>query len=200
MGTLHLLKTKIEGDELTEVVNILDHSVFKLEQFSMLARQISILKSPDFKLKISKVSLKQVVQFGSIETREELREQGIQLERNAESDDLEVNGDSGLLVSCLVNLIQFAKGHTEINGTIAVDLFRNDQGIICSVADSGINYSGTVTELLETQFSGGDNPLNLALGIGLAVCQMIMESHGGRVVFEKSGENRGILKMVFPHE
>ncbi len=85
MGTLHLLKTKIEGDELTEVVNILDQSVFKLEQFSMLARQISLLKSPGFKLqKQTRFPLKQVIQFGAIETSEELKEQGIMLKKNPE--------------------------------------------------------------------------------------------------------------------
>lgn len=200
MGTLHLLKSKIEGDEMTEVVNILDHSVFKLEQFSMLARQISLLKSPGFQLKISKVSLKQVIQFGSIETREELKEHEIRLERVVNDNDLEVDGDSGLLVSCLVNLIQFAKEHTEAGGVISVTLLKDENNIICQVADSGVNYPDTVLELLETQFSGKDNPLNLALGIGLAVCQMIMEAHGGRIVFEKTEAPQGILKMVFPHE
>jgi len=200
MGTLHLLKSKIEGDEMTEVVNILDHSVFKLEQFSMLARQISLLKSPGFELKISRVSLKQVIQFGAIETREELKEQGVRLERDVDNGDLEVDGDSGLLVSCLVNLIQFAKEHTEVNGTITIALQETSKGIVCEVSDGGAHYSDTVLELLESQFSDKDNPLNLALGIGLAVCQMIMEAHGGRIVFEKGSGSRGILKMVFPHE
>ncbi len=121
MGTLHLLKTKIEGDELTDVVNILDHSVFKLEQFSMLAKQISVLKSPGFQLKKNKVLLKQVIQFGSIETSEELKEQGITLNRNPGSPDHEIQGDSGFLVSCLVSMIRFAMEHTEKNGTISVD-------------------------------------------------------------------------------
>lgn len=198
MGTLHLLKSKIEGDELTEVVNILDHSVFKLEQFSLLANQISLLKSSSFSLKKNKVSLKQVIQFGSIETREELKEQKINLEWNKKS--MEVEGDSGLLVSCLVSLIRFAKEHTDIQGEIKVDIEKDDSGLSCFVEDQGLNYNETLLDLLSNQFAGKDIPLNLSLGIGLAVSRMIMEAHGGRLVFQKSKKGHGKLKMVFPHE
>jgi signal transduction histidine kinase len=200
MGTLHLLKTKIEGDELTDVVNILDHSVFKLEQFSMLAKQISVLKSPGFKLKSHKVLLKQVIQFGSIETIEELKEQGITLKRNHESPDYEIMGDSGLLVSCLVSLIRHAKEHTEINGTIKVDTSGTVGELAIWVRDEGANYIDTQFDILSRHFSGKDTPLNLSMGIGLAVSQMIMETHGGSLIFEKNSEDQGCLKMVFRHE
>jgi K+-sensing histidine kinase KdpD len=200
MGTLHLLKTKIEGDELTEVVNILDNSVFKLEQFSMLAQQISMLKSPGFQLKKSSVSLKQVIQFGSIETREELKEQGITLKRDTGADDQLVTGDSGLLVSCLVSLIRFAREHTNNHGEIRIECPGDDAGIVCTVADQGVNYNNTLSELLETHYSTREAPLNLTMGIGLAVSQMIMEAHGGHLVFARGKDNEGLLKMVFPHE
>ncbi|MCK5137509.1 MAG: hybrid sensor histidine kinase/response regulator [Bacteroidales bacterium] len=198
MGTLHLLKSKIEGDELSEVVNILDHSVFKLEQFSMLAKQISVLKSPGFQLKRDKVSIKQVIQFGSIETGEELKEQGISLKKNPESPDYVVEGDSGLLVSCLISLIRFAREHTENNGTIVIDSTMQDGQLACWVEDQGANYSDALFEVLSNHFSSSDTVFNLTMGIGLALSQMIMEAHGGYLIFEKTSEPRGCLKMVFP--
>jgi len=198
MGTLHLLKNKIEGDELTDVVNILDHSVFKLEQFSLLAKQISLLKSPGFKLKVGKVSIKQVIQFGTIETSEELVEQGIRLKKNPDMADLDVKGDSGLLVSCLVSLIHFAREHTEADGEITIDADLHDGQLICRVEDQGANYSDSLFKDLSNHFSEGDTSLNLTMGIGLAVSQMIMETHGGCLVFDSTPEKTGCLKMVFP--
>ena len=200
MGTLHLLKTKIEGDELTEVVNILDYSVFKLEQFSMLAQQISLLKSPGFRLKKNKVSLKQVIQFGAIETSEELKEQGISLKRDAGLKEPEVEGDSGLLVGCLVSMIRYAKDHTENNGEILVDTVEDKGAVTCRVEDQGVNYTEDLSELMVSHFSEKDMPMNLTMGIGLAVSQMIMEAHGGHLIFIQGKDNRGQLKMVFPHE
>jgi K+-sensing histidine kinase KdpD len=198
MATLHLLKNKIEGEEMTEVVNILDHSVFKLEQFSMFAKQISLLKSPSFKLKTGKVSLKQIIQFGTIETSEELQEQGIRLIKDRDLSDYHVEGDSGLLVSCLVSLIHFAREHTEAEGEISVQTDLQNNHIICQVEDQGANYNEPMFEMLSNHFSEGGATLNLSMGIGLAGSQMIMEVHGGCIIFDQTPDKRGCLKMVFP--
>jgi signal transduction histidine kinase len=200
MGTLHLLKSKIEGDELTEVVNILDQSVLNLEQFSILARQISVLKSPGFALDSQQVSLNQLIQFSAIETAEELKELGIGLKRDSESDDLQIKGNSDLLVSGLVNLIRHAREHTPDNEDITVSAASVNGGVECLVVDGGNSYTEPLFELLTNQFSAKETVLNLNMGIGLAVSQMIMEAHGGHLVFEKTKEGKGIMKMLFPHE
>jgi K+-sensing histidine kinase KdpD len=200
MGMLHLLKTRIEGDELTEAVNILDQSVFKLEQFLLLARQISLLKSPGFRLQRNRVSLKQVIQFGSIETREELKEAGITLKKELEAPELAVDGDSGLLVSCLVSLIRFAQEHTPKKGEILVRTVVQDGKPACLVEDRGDNYSEALFENLAGQYSARDMAMNLSMGTGIALSRMIMEVHGGHLIFEKTDDNRGRMKMVFPHE
>jgi len=200
MGTLHLLKSKIEGDELTEVVNILDQSVFKLEQFSTLAQQISILKSPGYELQKQQVSLKQVIQFSAIENSEELKDLDISLKKQLDSSDAMINGDSDLLVSCLVSLIRFAKEHTNNNGEIIISSAREDGNLVCQIEDGGANYSDTLFSILSDQFSTKNNPLNLAMGIGLAVSQIIMDAHGGHLIFEKASGEKGIMKMVFSNE
>ena len=62
MGTLHLLKDKMEGQELAGVINILDSSVSRLEEFSSMTEQISILKSPGHTLNKKGLNLKQVIE------------------------------------------------------------------------------------------------------------------------------------------
>ncbi len=200
MGTLHMLKTKIEGDELSDVVNTLSQSVFKLEQFSLMARQISTLKSPGFSLKKNQVSIKQVIQFGAIETREELKELNINLKKENDPEDFHIEGDSGLLVSSLVSMIRFAREHTRNHGEILITVTKQNGRVECRVEDQGSNYSDSLFELLSDQFSTKDISLNMTMGIGLSVAQMIMDAHGGRLIFEKTDEKNGVLKMVFPHE
>lgn len=200
MGTLHLLKNKIEGDELSDVVNILDNSVLKLEQFSMLARQITTLKSAGFALDKQEVSLKQVIQYTSIETKEELKDQGIRLKMDTDSNDHKVEGDSDLLVSSLVNLISFAKLHTGNSEEIVISALRQNGMVECRVDDGGREYSDSLLSLLSDQFSIKNNSINLEMGIGLAVSKMIMEAHGGRLIFERTQENKGRMIMSFPHE
>ncbi|MDF1576413.1 MAG: hybrid sensor histidine kinase/response regulator [Bacteroidales bacterium] len=200
MGTLHLLKSKIEGDELSGVVNILDQSVFKLEQFSTLAQQISTLKSPGFVLDLQQLAFKQVVQYSIIETNEELKEVDIKLIKQFDSGELMVRGNSDLLVSCLVNLIRFAREHTERNGELVILTTVQEGRVECHIKDGGSNYSDTLLDILTDQFSFKDVSLNLKIGIGLAVSQAIMIAHKGHLVFEKTVGTKGKMKMVFPNE
>lgn len=200
MGTLHLLKSKIEGDELTEVVNILDQSVFKLEQFSMLAQQISTLKTPGFSLEKKPINLNQVIQYSSIETKEDLNDLDISLIMDIDSNDHQVEGDSDLLISCLISLILFAKEHTGENGKIVMTSIKSNGQVECVIEDGGNEYFDTLFGILADQFSAEAPPLNLSMGIGLAVSQVIMEAHGGQLIFERTEENKGKMKMVFPNE
>jgi len=200
MGTLHFLKNKIEGDDLSEAVNILDQSVFKLEQFSLLAGQISSLRSSEFQLERKKVSLKQVIQFSAIETSEELKDQDILLNREQGSPELDVEGDSGLLVSCLVYLIRFAKDHTEDGGDIHIVTQMSEGKKTCMVEDQGKMYSDAILEYMAEYFTGDSGPLNLNMGISLAVCRQIMEAHEGNLKFTLSEEGKGQMHMIFPHE
>jgi K+-sensing histidine kinase KdpD len=103
-------------------------------------------------------------------------------------------------VSSLVNLIRFAREHTSENDEIIVSISSQNGSGECLVEDGGANYSNALSDLLTEQFSAKETALNLNMGIGLAVSQMIMEAHGGRLIFEKTESGKGKLKMVFPHE
>ncbi|MCD4711448.1 MAG: hypothetical protein K8R52_11435 [Bacteroidales bacterium] len=127
-----------------------------------------------------------------------MKEQENTLERDLNVSEDNVDGDSALLVSCLVSMIQFAKEHTEEGGEIVVDTSVDEGRLTCSVKDQGLNYSDALFDILSNHFSQGESALNLSMGIGLALSQMIMDTHGGMVVFEKSEKNQGCLKMIFP--
>lgn len=197
MGTLHLLKDKIEGQEMSDVVNILDSSVSKLEEFSSMAEQISILKSPDHELKISELPLKRVIEYSIIEASEEMKEKGIDLDLQIEAEEAIIQGESYLLVSCLVNLLRNAIGHCSSGETITIKTMQSDNDIVCEVIDQGKEYTEQLFEDLASQFSSGDTKLNLNLGIELGLAQMIMDAHSGKILFERTGEERGSVKMVF---
>ncbi len=81
---------------------------------------------------------------------------------------------------------------------IKVDAIKHDGMLACSVEDQGTNYSDSLVAMLTKHFSENDTSLNLTMGIGLAVAQIIMEAHEGNLFFEKTTDNRGCLKMVFP--
>lgn len=197
MGTLHLLKDKMEGQELASVINILDSSVSRLEEFSSMTEQISILKSPGHTLDMKELNLKQVIEYAMIEISEELKEKGIEIDLKNHAQDLTINGESDLLVSCLVNILRNAKNHTGKGETITIITTQSDRQVVCEVVDQGKNYSDKLLEELTHHLNASGHKLNLNLGIDLALSQMIMEAHGGHIVFKKACGSSASVKMLF---
>ena len=197
MGTLHLLKDKMEGQELAGVINILDSSVSRLEEFSSMTEQISILKSPGHTLDKKNLNLKQVIEYGVIEVSEDLKDKEIAIDLQNHTPDMTISGESDLLVSCLVNILRNAMNHTGKGETITIITTQSDQEVICEVLDQGKNYSEKLLEDLTRHLNASDHKLNLDLGIDLALSQMIMEAHGGNILFEKANGSKASVKMLF---
>jgi len=198
MGTLHLLKDKIESHELINVVNILDSSVSRLEDFSSMTEQISILKSPGHTLKEVDVRIKQLIEYGLVEAREKMQENSIQFDLQIEDNDKTVQGEFHLLVSCLTNLLNTGIDHTHKDDCLIIRTHPDNDQVICEIIDSGKDYSDQLFEGLEQQFAGKVQKLNLDLGIELGLAQMIMEAHGGSIRFRRTEDHKGSFSMVFP--
>ena len=197
MGTLHMLKDKIDSQELINVVNILDGSVSRLEDFSSMTEQISILKSPGHKLKEENVRLRRIIEYSLVETREQMKEKSVQLDLQDEQDDLVVRGEFHLLVSCLVNLLRFATDHTPEGKKLTIKTDRKNNRVHCEIIDGGKHYGDLLLKELESHFSGSGQKLNLNLGIELALAQMIMEAHKGSIHFGRTPGDLGSVSMIF---
>jgi K+-sensing histidine kinase KdpD len=149
---------------------------------------------------LKELNLKQVIEYGMIEVSEDLKEKGIQLDLQNHTPDLTIKGESDLLVNCLVNILRNAMNHTGKGETITIITTQSDRQVICEVIDQGKNYSEKLLEDLNSQLNAPDQKLNLNVGIDLALSQMIMEAHGGNIVFEKAKGSRASVKMLFSDE
>jgi len=196
MGTVHLLKDKIESEELIHLINILDSSVSRLEQFSLMAEQISSLKSGERKINLEKLSLKQLIEYSLVETGELLNEKNIRVDLQ-QKVDLEINGDFELLISCLVNIINHTIRHTDPNETITIRTLQTEDKIICEIIDTGKNYYGKHLDDLARHLSKPESGMNLKFGIELALAQLIMESHEGTLGFSVTDNKAGLSRLIF---
>lgn len=196
LGTIQMLKDKIESEELTNVINILDSSVSRLEQFSSMAEQISSLKSGERKLKLEEVSLKQLIEYGLVETGEQLREKNIQVNLE-QKEDLIVTGDFELLISCLVNIIYHTIQHTDASESLTIRTRQTDNRVICETIDTGKNYSDKRLEDLNRHFIKPGSQMDLKFGIELALAQLIMETHKGTLAFVVTENKTGLVRLIF---
>ncbi|MBV9489617.1 MAG: hypothetical protein JO069_07830, partial [Verrucomicrobia bacterium] len=130
----------------------------------------------------------------------ELRAQGLRLAVELKASHPLVLGDGARLQQVCWNLLQNAAKFTPAGGTVRVssaDLAGG--GVAVAVADTGV---GVAPELLPKLFDpfeqGGSETARRhgGLGLGLAICQAIIQAHGGRLVAASAGLGQGTTFTV----
>jgi signal transduction histidine kinase len=116
-------------------------------------------------------------------------QKGLTLTNRVEQPIPEFLFDSERIGQVLTNLIDNAIKATPPGGTIDVDATIADQYVQISVTDSGIGIPESEQRKIFSRFfqatnNRGRSSDDKGLGLGLAICQMIVEGHGGQITVE----------------
>ena len=131
------------------------------------------------------------------------KELDIKLELAAEHR--QVNADSARLQQVLWNLFRNATKFTPAGGTITIRTYNEpDPGgpedrIAIEVGDTGIGIEADVLPRIFDPFQQGETTITRkfgGLGLGLAICKGIVDAHGGTLVAESEGKDRGTTFRV----
>ncbi len=108
-----------------------------------------------------------------------------------------VLADRRRIVQVIINLLTNAARNSNEKSAIKLDAQVNDIHIAISVADNGRGIPAERMQHLFAKFSQQDGPdQNRDLGLGLAICKGIVETHGGRIWAESDGAGLG-SKFIF---
>ena len=108
-----------------------------------------------------------------------------------------VLADRRRIVQVIINLLTNAARNSNESSTIRLDAQVEDIHVAISVADNGRGIPAERMPHLFAKFSQQDSPdQNRDLGLGLAICKGIVETHGGRIWAESDGPGLG-SRFVF---
>jgi two-component system sensor histidine kinase VicK len=104
-----------------------------------------------------------------------------------------VNVDQVLLRQVIVNLLTNAIRYSSQNkeGSVIVSLIADEKGYMISVKDNGIGIPKDVQGRIFEKFFRADNARGIVAdgnGLGLYLAKQIMDSSGGAIGFESSGQ------------
>ena len=104
-----------------------------------------------------------------------------------------VMADRLRIVQVLVNLLTNAARHSLETSAITMSVKRNGYHVAFSVSDEGVGVSADLLPHLFRKHSRIEEDLSgiEGSGVGLAICEGIMEAHGGRIWAESEGRGRG---------
>jgi heavy metal sensor kinase len=95
-----------------------------------------------------------------------------------------IRGDETWLTQLLLNLLDNALRHTPAGGRLTLRLCPADAGVVVQVADTGEGIAPKHLPHLFERFYRADEARARAsggAGLGLAICQWIVEAHGGEL-------------------
>ncbi|NTY37158.1 hybrid sensor histidine kinase/response regulator [Burkholderia diffusa] len=124
---------------------------------------------------------------------------GIVLEFECTAATCIVSGDAERLRQMLSNLVSNALKFTPSGGAVTVALARVDTRVVLTVSDTGQGIAAEFAPFVFDMFRrADDSPASSrrGLGLGLSIVRHIAELHGGSVVVESAGRNRGATFTV----
>jgi signal transduction histidine kinase len=148
--------------------------------------ELSRLGAGDLQWSMQQVQLAELVTEAVDAMRAQAEARRVRMSATVPAGLVPARADPERLQRVLFNLIQNAIRHTPADGSVTVLAEANGAGIEVEVADTGTGLSETDRErAFDPFYRGGDASARPAggSGLGLTICQAIVEAHGGRIWF-----------------
>lgn len=197
VGSIQLLKSKIEIPELTGLLNVLDISVTRLEKFSARALLITGLLTKRHKLIKEQVSIAQLIESSSKELEQEISDKNITIIKEGITDSDFLTGEFKLLDICLSNILDNAVKYSDPGGQIHIRVHQGDSELTCLVSDQGKGFSQEVLDKPFGFFEPGEQHIDQNAGLGLAFSRLIMEAHDGKIEISNNKHEGATVKLTF---
>jgi two-component system sensor histidine kinase KdpD len=91
-----------------------------------------------------------------------------------------VRAEAGLFAQVIANLVDNALRHAGGTETVAITAGRSREGVFIAVRDHGPGLGAADPDSLFARYRQGSDSGGAA-GIGLAICRLVVEAHGGTV-------------------
>tara|TARA_R110002049_G_scaffold29972_2_gene101989 strand:+ start:76683 stop:79187 length:2505 start_codon:yes stop_codon:yes gene_type:complete len=101
-----------------------------------------------------------------------------------------------LLINLIKNGIEACIEAGRPNARVRVEARCHDEVITIVMADDGNGFCGGISP--ETAFQAFQSTKEKGLGVGLAICAAIVDSHGGSIEITKSNESGACLSVTLP--
>ena len=127
-----------------------------------------------------------------------LEADGIHLEYIENEDDIpEVSCDPQRMRQVFLNILDNASKHGGEGGRIEAEILRLDDGIAVRIRDYGPGIPEDEIPLVKKKFYKGSSKAR-GSGIGLAVCDEIVEMHGGQLILENAPGGGTLVTVQLP--
>lgn len=164
-----------------------------LETRSLEEEKLSVAKSP---LSLRDHAVRAIANF-----EQHCRRKDIRIDFGQENHEIDVMGESRLLMCCMENLLSNAIKFSPRGSTVSIDLHRGDEGGVFRIRDQGPGILAEEVDLLFgkfTRLSARPTAGEASTGMGLHIVHELVSAMGGTVSYDKSGEPGAVFVINLP--
>ena len=192
---LQVLKRKYPelDQDLVSIQNDVSRGTQVLENLLLLARldptNTSQLPKAEIDLQLVVKDVIQALQPFAVEKNIQIQTQLL--------PHLSILANEKLIFSCIRNLIDNAIRYAEQGGNVFIDMQQKQQHISISIEDDGQGVTDEVLQRLGERFYRALGTKTQGSGLGLSICQKIMELHAGEIHFSQSAHGGLKVELQF---
>lgn len=200
LGWLQILKTGPNGiEKLRHALDVIERNAKAQSEIISDILFVSRIVTGKLELKRQRVDISAVIRGAAEIVKPLLDGKKIGLEMVVGPGETEVVGDPERLQQIFLNLLSNAAKFTKRRGQISVNVRSIDEEIEISVSDNGRGISKDFLPYVFDRFRQADSTFTRrvgGLGLGLAIVKHLTELHGGRVIAQSEGKNRGATFVI----
>lgn len=197
VGFVDVLQETVQTDELKTYVSYLAKSAARLEKFAADAILITELTVGNYQLYESEFDLQSLIMEQEQQLEEEIVSKNLRLIYTP-IGSTNIFSDRNLISIAMRHVLENAAKFAPENSIISIKSVDDDNMVAqISVEDSGEGFSSSALENLFGLFAIGQDHIDNACGLGMALTNMIMQTLGGRIQVSNRQEGGALVNLFF---
>lgn len=178
-STLRAQASRLPAAEQERMLATLEDQARDLTAMADNILQVARLSQPQAQLRRQWESLEEVL--GAAVARMRGRWPSARIQLRVTPGLPPVEAEAALLVQVVSNLVDNAVRHSPQPAKIEVMAGKSRGGVFIALRDHGGGIDGETAAGLFERYHGGATGEGGAAGLGLAICKLVVEAHGGRI-------------------
>ncbi len=196
-STINLIKNQEYSSTIKNLVETLDGSVSKLEEFTSKALFFNQLAQGKYALQRNEVNLNDIIQFSILELSDKIGEKNAEFVYNKPRTDIFLNVDKDLLYKAFLYVLDSAIRFSPQNGKINLDLAEDENAVTFSCNDQGAGFPDEVLNQLLWPFRMMKDVNHQKSVLSLFIVKQIMSLHQGEMKIYNKETTGACVELIF---